>query len=112
MKVTIIVPTYNEKENIGPLIDELEKVFAKIKNHQLSILVVDDNSPDKTAEVVKNYQKKFKNLYLITGRKEGLGQAYLRGMDYASKQLGAEVMFEMDADFSHDPKIIPLFLKN
>ena len=111
IKTTIILPTYNEKENIGPLIEAIETVFRQIRNHSMSILVVDDNSPDGTAAEVKAKQKKYENLHLITGKKEGLGKAYLRGMDYASDKLGAEVMFEMDADFSHDPKLIPKFLE-
>lgn len=111
MNTTVILPTYNESENIGELIEALQKIFKKIKTHKMSILVVDDNSPDGTADIVKNKQKKYNNIHLITGKKEGLGKAYLRGMDYASKNLKAEVMFEMDADFSHDPKIIPDFLK-
>lgn len=110
MKVVVIVPTYNEKDNIGRLIDELEQVFKKVKKHQMHVLVVDDNSPDGTADVVKTSQKKFKNVHLITGKKEGLGKAYFRGMNYASQKLGAEVMFEMDADFQHDPALIPSFL--
>lgn len=111
MKVTVIIPTYNEKDNIVKLIDEIERVFQSIHNHQMSILVVDDNSPDGTGELVKKAQQKYKNLHLISGTKEGLGRAYLRGMKYASEKLGAEVMFEHDADFQHDPKLIPVFLK-
>lgn len=111
MNVVVIVPTYNEKDNIERLIKQIFKVSRSIKNHQISVLVVDDNSPDGTAQIVTNLQKKYKRLYLITGEKEGLGKAYLRGMDYASKKLNAEVMFEHDADFSHDPNEIPNFLK-
>jgi len=110
MKVVVIVPTYNEKENIGRLIDELEQVFKKVTKHHMHILVVDDNSPDGTQAVVKTSQKKYKNVHLITGKKEGLGKAYFRGMEYASQNLKAEVMFEMDADFQHDPALIPSFL--
>lgn len=110
MKVVVIVPTYNEKDNIEELIREIFKVSKKVSNHEISVLVVDDNSPDGTAQVVESLQKRFKNLHMITGKKEGLGRAYMRGMDYASKKLGAEVMFEHDADFSHDPKEIPNFL--
>lgn len=112
MNVTVIVPTYNEKDNITRLIEELQKVFSKIKHHHMSILVVDDNSPDGTGELVRSAQKHHKNLHLITGKKEGLGKAYLRGMKFASEDLSADVMFEMDADFSHDPKSIPSFLQN
>jgi len=111
MKVVIIIPTYNEKENIGLLITALHEASQQFSQHTSHLLVVDDNSPDGTAAEVKAKQKKYKNLHLITGKKEGLGKAYLRGMDYASDKLGAEVMFEMDADFSHDPKLIPKFLE-
>lgn len=111
MKVVVIIPTYNEKENIGPLIEDVERVFKQIKGHHMHILIVDDNSPDGTANVVKQKQKKFKNLHLITGKKEGLGKAYLRGMKHASEKLKAEVMFEMDADFQHNPNLIPAFIK-
>lgn len=112
MKVVVIIPTYNEAENIGPLIDVIEKeIFPQIKNHEMNILVVDDSSPDGTHKIVEEKMKEFKNLYLVIGGKQGLGAAYIRGMDYATNQLGAEVIFEMDADFSHDPKKIPEFLE-
>jgi dolichol-phosphate mannosyltransferase len=111
MKVTIIIPTYNELENIEKLIKTVFPITNKIKNHDIHLLIVDDNSPDGTLNVVKKLEAKYPKLHHITGQKEGLGKAYLRGMKYASEKLKAEVMFEMDADFSHDPKRIPEFLK-
>src|SRR3972149_5915822 len=111
MKVVVINPTYNERENIGPLIEEEQKVFKKISKHEMYILVVDDSSPDGTHKVVQEKMKKFKNLHLAIGGKQGLGAAYIRGMDYAINQMGADVIFEMDADFSHDPLKIPEFLE-
>lgn len=112
MKVVIIIPTYNERENIGPLIEVIEnEIFPQIKNHEMHILVVDDSSPDETHKIVQEKMKDFTNLHLVIGGKQGLGAAYIRGMDYAVNQLGAEVIFEMDADFSHDPKKIPEFLE-
>lgn len=112
MRVVIINPTYNEKGNIERLIDILEEeVFPKITNHEMHVLVADDNSPDGTADVVRELMKKYKNVHLITGPKLGLGAAYVRAMDYAIKELGADVMFEMDADLSHDPKKVPEFLQ-
>ncbi len=112
MKVVIIIPTYNEKGNIEKLINILqEDVFPKIKNHEMNILVVDDNSPDGTAEEVRLLMKKRKNIDLNLGNKQGLGAAYVRGMTYAIEKMGAEVMFEMDADGQHDHKKIPEFLK-
>lgn len=112
MKVVIIIPTYNEKGNIERLITILEEeIFPKIKTHQMNILVADDTSPDGTGQVVRDLMKKYRNLDLITGPKEGLGAAYVRAMDYAVGKLKAEVMFEMDADLSHDPQKIPEFLE-
>lgn len=112
MKVVIIIPTYNEKGNIDRLVEILETdIFPKIKNHDMNILVADDNSPDGTADEVRKLMKKYKNLDLNTGEKHGLGAAYVRAMSYAIEKMNAEVMFEMDADLSHDPEKIPDFLK-
>lgn len=112
MKVVIINPTYNEKGNIEKLITILEEeIFPNIKKYEMYILVADDNSPDGTADVVKNLMKKYKNLNLSQGKKQGLGAAYVRAMGYAIEKLDADIMFEMDADFFHDPKKIPEFLK-
>ncbi len=112
MKVVIINPTYNEKGNIERLITILEEeVLPQIKNHEVHILVADDSYPDGTGEEVKELMKKWKNLHLNVGQKQGLGAAYIRAMTYAIDKLGADVMFEMDADFFHDPKKIPEFLK-
>ncbi|MBI2195778.1 MAG: glycosyltransferase family 2 protein [Candidatus Levybacteria bacterium] len=112
MKVVIIIPTYNEKGNIEKLIASLEEeIFPQIKNHEMSILVADDNSPDGTAKEVTKLKKKFINLHLSSGERKGLGAAYIRAMDYAIKKLSADAMFEMDADLSHDPKRVPVFLK-
>lgn len=112
MNVVIILPTYNEKENIEKVIPSLEEeIFPQIKNHEMNILVADDNSPDGTADEVRNLMKKYKNLDVNIGEKRGLGAAYVRGMTYAIEKMGADIMFEMDADGQHDPKKIPEFLK-
>ncbi|HIP47403.1 MAG TPA: polyprenol monophosphomannose synthase [Lutibacter sp.] len=99
----VIIPTYNEKENIEAIIRavfSLEKKFA--------ILVVDDSSPDGTATIVNTLQKEFPNSLFIENRKEklGLGIAYIHGFRWALKQ-GFEYIIEMDADFSHDPNDLP-----
>lgn len=105
-KVLIIIPTYNEKENIPRLIDA---IFLNQKS--VHILIVDDNSPDGTAAIVKNIQKENNLVHLLERPgKLGLGTAYLAGFKYALAK-GYEFIFEMDADFSHDPKEIPNFLK-
>lgn len=112
MKVVIILATYNEKGNVERVITTLEeKIFPQIKNHQMQILVADDNSPDGTAIEVKKLMKKWKNIDISSGEKKGLGAAYVRGMTYAIEKLKADVMFEMDADLQHDPYKVPEFIK-
>ena len=112
MKIVIIPATYNEKGNIERLITILEEeVFPKIKNHEMYILVADDNSPDGTCVEVKKLMEKWKNIGISSGTRNGLGAAYIRGMTYAVEKLGADVIFEIDADLQHDPYKIPQFIK-
>ncbi|WP_456422730.1 polyprenol monophosphomannose synthase [Lutibacter sp.] len=95
----VIIPTYNEKENIEAII---EAVFSQEK--QFDILVVDDSSPDGTSEIVSNLQDKFSNLFLeIRKKKNGLGAAYIHGFKWALSK-NYDYIIEMDADFSHNPK--------
>jgi dolichol-phosphate mannosyltransferase len=103
VKIIVIIPTFNEKENISKLIPVLQEKFKEI-DHEMGILVVDDSSPDGTAEAVKELMEKYKNVSLITGRKKGLGAAYIRGMKHAMEELKADAVMEMDADFSHKPE--------
>lgn len=111
-KACVIIPTYNEAGNIEKTIEQLLEVFEKINDWEMSILVVDDTSPDKTYQIVRQLQKQVKNLHLVLNKsKAGLGAAYLKGMDYAFEKLGMDVVFEFDADLSHNPKKIPDFLK-
>jgi len=99
----VIIPTYNEKENIEKIIDAI--VSQKKDFH---ILIVDDGSPDGTAEIVKNLQKGLSDSLFILERKEksGLGSAYIAGFNWALK-MGYNYIFEMDADFSHNPNDLP-----
>ncbi len=112
-KAVIIIPTYNESGNIGPLIDKLGELFNKIPaSWKMNILVVDDSSPDGTADVVKEKMMKYKNLFLLLNKeKVGLGGAYIRGMSWAVKEINPDLMIEMDADFQHDLNLIPKFLE-
>ncbi|HYD35319.1 MAG TPA: glycosyltransferase family 2 protein [Vitreimonas sp.] len=111
-KAIVIIPTYNEKENIQKVVPVLQDVFKNIKNWDMHILVVDDTSPDKTYETVQQLQKKHKNLHLVINpNKAGLGGAYLKGMAEAFGKLKADVVFEFDADLSHDPTKIPALLQ-
>jgi len=102
----IIVPTYNERENIDPLLARLMAL-----PYDLHVLVVDDGSPDGTAAVVREWMTREPRVHLMErAGKMGLGTAYLAGFRYALDQ-GAELVFEMDADFSHDPDAIGGFLE-
>jgi dolichol-phosphate mannosyltransferase len=109
MKVVIVLPTYNERGNIAALLTSLQAEFRRL-HHEMYILVVDDNSPDGTAELVRQSMQDQSNVHLITGEKAGLGAAYIRGMRYAMDELQAHVVFEMDADFSHAPADVPRLL--
>lgn len=112
MKIVVMIPTYNEKVNMERMIPTLEEeVFPKIKNHDMWILVADDKSPDKTAEVIEEQMKKWKNIKMIEGNKEGLGAAYVRAMHYAMDEMHADAVVEFDADFQHDPHDIPRLIQ-
>ena len=114
INVVIVIPTYNEKDNIARLIEFIQLKVANIlpQKYFLQLLVVDDSSPDGTAKIVSKLSKKYDNVFLcLKKQKSGLGSAYIKGMLYAIKHLNADVLFEMDADFSHDPLEIPKFLK-
>ncbi len=112
MKVVVIPATYNEKGNIERLISIFEEeVFPHITNHDVYILVADDNSPDGTADAVRELMKKWKNLGVNSGEKKGLGAAYIRAMTFAVEKMNAEIVCEIDADLSHDPRVLPSFLK-
>jgi len=99
----VIIPTYNEKENIENII---HAVFRQ--PYDFHILIVDDNSPDGTAEIVKNLQKEFpEKLFLLErGGKLGLGTAYIEGFKWALDR-DYKYIYEMDADFSHNPNDLP-----
>ncbi|PKL72189.1 dolichyl-phosphate beta-D-mannosyltransferase [Candidatus Kuenenbacteria bacterium HGW-Kuenenbacteria-1] len=104
--IFIIIPTYNEKENVQELI---EKIFS-LKIEKLQVLIVDDNSPDKTGNEVEKLKLKYPSLYLIRREKKlGLGSAYIAGFKFALDKK-ADLIFQMDADLSHNPKEIPNFL--
>lgn len=111
IKAVIVLPTYNEIGNIGKLLDAIRMQQQWIDYADLSVLVVDDSSPDGTGEFVKDYALKHPEVKLLNGApKQGLGVAYVRGFKYAISKLGADVVFQMDADFSHNPNDIPRLL--
>lgn len=105
MNPFIIIPTYNERENIKSLI---EKIFACCPN--CDVLVVDDDSPDGTWEIVKEMSRHNLHIHLLHRKTDrGRGTAGIAGFKYALEH-DADVFIEMDADFSHDPQYLPLFL--
>ncbi len=99
MKALVIIPTYNEKENIRDLIDTVIALPS-----EFHILVVDDNSPDGTQDIVRAAQSNYVKRLFLLGRagKLGLGTAYIEGFKYGLEK-GYDFLFEMDADFSHPP---------
>ncbi len=105
-RILVIIPTYNEHENIGKLIP-----LVLQQDSRISVLVIDDASPDGTAEAVEKIMAGEKRVHLMKRpSKLGLGTAYVAGFRYALEN-GYALVFEMDADFSHDPHEIPHFLK-
>ncbi|MFA5147269.1 MAG: polyprenol monophosphomannose synthase [Candidatus Omnitrophota bacterium] len=105
--IVVVVPTYNESENIGRLIEEINLLRLP-----LDILIVDDNSPDGTGEMVEALKKRIANIDIIHRReKEGLGPAYLEAFRYLLAEGGYKYIVQMDADLSHDPKDIPRLLE-
>jgi dolichol-phosphate mannosyltransferase len=102
----IIIPTYDEKDNVGPISDAIFGVLP-----EAHILFVDDNSPDGTGRVIDEMMKSEKRINVLhKEKKAGLGRAYIAGFKWAV-QRNYEFIFEMDADFSHDPMELPNFLK-
>lgn len=104
-KALVIIPTYNESQNAEKIITE---VLAQ--TDMVQVLIVDDNSPDGTADIVKNMMASNPRIHLLQReRKLGLGTAYVAGFKYAIAH-GFDFIFEMDADFSHNPKEVPIML--
>ena len=105
MEAVVIVPTYNESENIGAIVARLLALPCGVH-----VLVVDDGSPDGTASIVRDSMQRDARVHLIERPgKMGLGSAYIAGFRWALAN-GAQFVFEMDADFSHDPDAVPQFL--
>ncbi|MBL7067463.1 MAG: polyprenol monophosphomannose synthase [Candidatus Marinimicrobia bacterium] len=107
MESVVIVPTYNEIDNITTVINKLTAL-----NLDLHILVIDDNSPDGTADIVKNLQIKNEHIFIIERPgKLGLGTAYIRGFHWALER-GYKYILEMDADLSHNPDDVPRLIES
>ncbi|MCS7252896.1 MAG: polyprenol monophosphomannose synthase [Armatimonadota bacterium] len=104
--IWVVIPTYNEAENIATLIGKIHEFIP-----QAHVIVVDDNSPDGTAEVVKSLKERDKRVHLILrAGKLGYASAIIAGLRYALMH-GADIIVHMDADFSHEPSVIPKLIK-
>ena len=107
MKTLVISPTYNERKNIKLLVDMVLGNYP-----DFDLLIIDDRSPDGTSEKVKDLQSKYENLYLeIRAKKSGLGTAYIYGFKWALDHNYDRIV-QMDADLSHNPKDLPMLVKN
>lgn len=106
-KSLIIIPTYNERDNVNAIIDAILNL-----DDDFNLLIVDDNSPDGTADIVRGLQNRYQGRLHLESRKGklGLGTAYIFGFKWALKR-DYNFIFEMDADFSHDPNDLPKLLK-
>ena len=109
--ICFVLPTYNEEGTIESIIEQIKAEEKKQNTYKFSILVVDDNSTDQTQAIVRKVIDSSENIYLITGQKKGLGDAYKRGFLFALDTLEAVVIFQMDSDGQHDAYLIPDFLK-
>ena len=110
LKACLILPTYNEAENIESITKAIFAMQSNIDTHQLYVIVVDDNSPDGTQEIVKKQTQQHPCLRLVTGNKVGLGDAYKRGISFAISTFNPDLLLQMDADGQHDPTLIPKFI--
>ena len=107
MKITVVMPTYNEAQNLPAMVRQI----LSLEVEGLQVLVIDDNSPDGTGEIADQLAEAHPDRVEVIHRerKMGLGSTYLTGFAHALEQ-GADVIFEMDADFSHSPQYIPQLL--
>ena len=113
MKTIVVIPTYDEKDNVRKMADAVLSTPQplNLSTSQLELLFVDDNSPDGTGEVIEEMMKSEPRIHCLhRGKKEGLGRAYVAGFKRAI-ELGADLIIQMDCDFSHDPKDIPRLIE-
>ncbi len=110
VKIVNLIPTYNERQNIALLLKSYLALGKKLPQYKFLILIVDDNSPDGTGEIVKRYQSRSRAIYLLKGKKRGLGVAMTRGLKYAINTLKADIVISNEADFAYDHRKIPFII--
>ena len=109
-RIWLIIPTYNEAENIGPIVRAADAELSKLAPGDHRMLVVDDSSPDGTGRIAEQLAEELDVVEVLQRTdKDGLGRAYIAGFEHALAG-GAELVIEMDADFSHDPKYLGALL--
>ena len=108
MKTIVVIPTYDERDNVKKMADAvLQRQTSNPETQTLELLFVDDNSPDGTGDVIEEIMKTEPRIHCLhREKKEGLGRAYVAGFQKAI-ELGADLVIQMDCDFSHDPKDLP-----
>ena len=108
MSAIVVVPTYNERENITNLVEAIRNLPVPVH-----VLIVDDNSPDGTGDIAEELSRTYPGEVFVFRRpgKEGLGRAYVAAFQYVLKNFSHEFIIQMDSDFSHDPSFLPQFLK-
>lgn len=110
MNIAVVIPTFNERDNIGPLLERLAGVLQPL-DATFSLWVIDDESPDATAAIVAARQAAFHGrLHLLSAPRRGLGAALARGFVHALHESTPDIVVQMDADFSHAPEDIPALL--
>ena len=105
-RIVIVMPAWNETENIKRMIEELVKREFPTIDADMQLLIVDNHSTDGTTEIVESASKTYKHVHVIEQDKPGLGWAYVKGMRYAINELKADAVMEMDADFQHPPRFV------
>ncbi len=107
MRLAVIIPTFNEEENIAEAIKRVLAVAKNLKNYDLHVIVSDSHSPDKTGEIVKNISKTNPKVHYLDVKERGLGIGLIKGHRYAIDRLKADILAQMDGDLSHDPASLP-----
>ena len=111
MKIAHIIPTFNEKDNIRAMLDELYEISKQYPKWENICIVVDDLSPDGTPDIVRKYPHDKLKVHLLSKKKEGLGRALILGYDFAIRKVKADIVVPNDADFQWDPRDFPKLVR-
>lgn len=111
-KTVVVIPTYNEQETVASLVEAVLCCQNELRDFSLNVLVVDSGSPDGTQEAVKELARRDSRIQLLQVGERGLGLALMKGYEWAVRSMGADVIAQMDADFSHDPRDLPKILNS